>query len=110
MNNEATCIVSLDLECHRQPELLVCSTAVFVGSSCEHWAAAGFAAVCQDTAMVSRSDQTMGGDQPLPNYNTTGMMIMFFYFYRSISVKGLITQYGYDCDFVSQQTGCMGFN
>ena len=56
MKNEATYTVSLDLECHRQPELLVCSAAVPVGSSCEHWATAGFAAVCQDTAMVSRPD------------------------------------------------------
>ena len=56
MNNEVTYIVSLDLECHRQPELLVCSAAVPVGSTCEHWAAAGFAAVCEDSAMVPSSD------------------------------------------------------
>ena len=75
---KATYFVSLDLECHRQPELLVCSTTVFVGSSCEHWAAAGFAAVCQDTAMVSRLDQTMGGNQPLPNYHFTGLLIFHY--------------------------------
>ena len=78
MNNEATYIVSLDLECHRQPELLVCSTTVFVGSTCEHWTAAGFAAVCQDTAMVPSSDQTMGGNQPFPNYYIAGMMVLCF--------------------------------
>ena len=94
MNNEATYIVSLDLECHRQPELLVCSPAVFVGSSREHWAPAGFAAVCQDITMVSRSDQTMGGNQPFPNHHTTGMMIITarkrslrrLCFYRCLSV------------------------
>ena len=107
MNNEATCIVSLDLECHRQSQLLVCSTAISVGSSCEHWTAAGFTAVCQNTAMVSRSDQTMGGNQPFPNYYIAGMMVLF-YSNRSIYLKGLFTRSYCDCDIFIVANGLHG--
>ena len=88
MNNEVTYIVSLDLECHRQPELLVCSAAVPVGSTCEHWTAAGFAAVCEDSAMVPSSDQTVGGNQPFPNYYIAGMMVLCFTLTDVFLLKG----------------------